>query len=404
LSRPARDDQARLQYQIWSLYELADLPGVAAVTYGVVRTGRHDPQGIPLLQARDIVDGAIVQNDPARIAEHIHAENPRSWLERDDLVIVLVGRIGDSALVGEDQAGWNAARSVGVVRFTEVGRAWGVDIWLRRWLKAPGALEWLNRHAPGSAHATLPISALKKLPVLLPPLDRRRHLLHGIDLIEQRRHLNTQIAAHAIELADAQFERSSLRHAGTSRRPLAEVAAVINGVALPKMTTGQAASIAWAAPAEVLQSLAPYLDRTARTMPAPEHQARAPAVVLIAPRPGEVKAVMSRIPVVPGRGTAALRAGNDVDGLWLLHELRSRSRDLGAITQGTQAREISVKALSRLKVSWPDTEVRRSFARVASLLHDRAYAALKENHVLGELISTDINEGVPSQYRTAMPG
>ena len=147
---------------------------------------------------------------------------------------MLVGRIGDSALVGEDQAGWNAARSVGVVKFTEVGRAWGVDVWLRRWLKAPEAREWLNRYAPGSAHATLPVSALKKLPVLLPPLDRRRYLLHGIDLIEQRRHLNTQLAARAVELAEAHFERSILRHADASPRPLAEVAAVINGVALPK--------------------------------------------------------------------------------------------------------------------------------------------------------------------------
>ena len=403
MSPPARDDQARLQSQTWSLYELGDLPGVAAVTYGVVRAGGYDPQGVPLLQVGDIVDGTIVQTDPARIAGHIHAENRRTWLERGDLVIVLVGRIGDSALVREDQAGWNAARSVGVVRFTEVGHAWGVDVWLRRWLKAPEAREWLNRYAPGSAHATLSVSALKKLPVLLPPLDRRRHLLHGIDLIEQRRHLNTQLAARAVELADTHFERSILRHAYASRRPFAEVAAVTNGVSLPKTTTSQDAYIAWAAPAEVLQSLAPYLDRTARTMPAPEHAACAPGVVLIAPRPGEVKAVMSRIPVVPGRGIAALRAGNDVDGLWLLHELRSRSRDLGAITQGAQAREISVKALSRLKVSWPDTEVRRNFARVASLLHDRAYAALKENHVLSELISTDLSEGVPSHYRTAMP-
>jgi len=404
LRRPARDHQAWLQSQTWSLYELGDLPGVAAVTYGVVRAGRHDPQGVPLLQARDIVDGTIAQSDPARIAEHIHAENLRTRLERGDLVIVLIGRIGDSALIGEDQVGWNTARSVGLVRFTEVGRAWGVDEWLRRWLKAPEARGWLSRHAPGSAHATLPVSALRKLPVLLPPLDRRRHLLHGIDLIEQRRQLNTQLAAHAVELADAHFERSSLRHADALSRPLAEVAAVINGVALPKATTGQDASIAWAAPAEVLQSLGPYLDRTARTMPAPERVACAQGVVLVAPRPGEVKAVISRIPVVPGRGTAALRAGNDLDGLWLLHELRSRSRGLGAIAQGVQAREISVKALSRLKVSWPDTEVRRSFARVASLLHDRAYTALKENHVLGELISTELSDGVPSHYRTALPG
>lgn len=404
MSRVARDDQAELQSQTWSLYELGDLPGVAAVTYGVVRAGKHDPQGVPLLQAGDIVDGTIVQTDPVRIAEHIHAENLRSRLERGDLVAVLVGRIGDSALVGEDQAGWNAARSVGVVRFTEVGHAWGADVWLRRWLEAPEAHGWLNRHAPGSAHATLPVSALKKLPVLLPPLDRRRHLLHGIDLIEQRRNLNTQIAVHAIELADAHFEQSSLHHADALPRPLAEVAAVISGVALPKATTSQDTSVAWAAPAEVLQSLGPYLDRTARSIAAPEHTACAPGVVLVAPRPGEVKAIMSRIPVIPGRGTAALRAGNDADGLWLLHELRSRSRGLGTITQGVQAREISVRALSCLKISWPGTEARHSFARAASLLHDRAYAALKENHVLGELISAELSEGVPSQYRTALPG
>ena len=234
MSRPARDGQARLQSQTWSLYKLGDLPGVAAVTYGVVDTGRHDPQGIRCCR-RDIVDGTIARR-PCADRRAYPRRKPRTWLSRDDLVIVLVGRIGDSALVGEDQAGWNAARSVGVVRFTEVGRAWGVNAWLRRWLKAPEALEWLNRHAPGSAHATLPVSALKKLPVLLPPLDRRRHLLHGIDLIEQRRHLNTQIAAHAIDLADAHFERSCLRHASPSRRPLAEVAAVISGVALSKTT------------------------------------------------------------------------------------------------------------------------------------------------------------------------
>jgi hypothetical protein len=402
MSRPARNDPAVLQSQSWSRWKLDDLPGVAAITYGRVQPGRYAPEGVPLLQAGDILDGTIVQTAPMRIDESIHDENARCRLEFGDLVIVLVGRVGDSALVGKDQARWIAARSVGVVRFTAEGRAWGVDAWLRRWLRAPETREWINHSVSGSGHVTLSVSALRDLPVVLPPLDRRRHLLHGIDLLEQRRHLNTRLVAHAVELADVHFERSGLRHAGASTRLLAEVAEVINGVALPKVPTGQGASAAWAAPAEVLQSSAPYLDRTARTMPASEHVACTPGVVLVAPRPGEVKAVMSRIPMVPGRGTAALRPSNDLDGWWLLHELRSRSRDLGVITQGAQAREISVKALSRLKVSWPDVEVRRSFTRVASLLHERAYAALKENRVLGELISADLTEGAPSQYRTAL--
>ena len=392
MSDLARNDQAKLKSQNWPLYTLGDLPGVATVTYGVVNDVEHVPGGVPLLRAKDIADGTIAQTAPARIADQVHTANRRTWLNCGDLVIVLVGRIGDAALVGEEQAGWNAARSVGVVKFTADGHAWGVDAWLRWWLKTPQAREWLNRSAPGSAHATLPVSALRQLPVLLPPLDRRRHLLYGFDLIEQRRHLNTQIAARAVELADAHFRRSILHHADAPPRLLAEVATLINGVSLPKSTSGQGASIAWAAPAEVLRSFPPYLDRTARTMPVPEHAVCDPGVVLVAPRPGEVRAVMSRIPVVPGRGAVALHTGKDLDSLWLLHELRSRSSDLGAMAQGAQAREISVRAFSGLKVSWPDTEVRRSFARIASPLHDRAYAALKENRVLDELITTGMSE------------
>jgi hypothetical protein len=392
MSYAVRDDRVSLTSQSWSLHTLGELPGVEMVTYGVVRAGTHVPGGVPLLQAGDIVDGAITQSAPLRIAKQIHDKNPRTCLTRGDLVIVLVGRIGDAAVVGEEQAGWNTARSVGVVRFTADGRAYGIDTWLRGWLRTPAALEWFNRNAAGSAHATLRVSHLRQLPVPLPPLDRRRHILHGIDLIEQRRNLNTQIAARAIELADAHFIRSTRRHANMPGCALTDVAEVISGTRWVP-SAGPGAAVAWVAPAEVLQSSLPHLDRTARTMSVPERAVCDPGSVLVAPRPGEVKAVISRIPVVPGRGAVALRTEKDLDGLWLLHELRSRSRRLGEAMQGTQAREMSVKALSRLVVFWPGAEVRQSFARIALPLHDRAYVALKENRVLDEVIATEMSDG-----------
>ena len=79
--------------------------------------------------------------------------------------------------------------------------------------------------------------------------------------------------------------------------------------------------------------------------------------------------------------------------MWLLHELRSRSKELVATAQGQQGREMSRKALSRLTLSWPDASgVREPFARIAVPLHERAEAALGENRALEKLITSLLTE------------
>ncbi len=77
--------------------------------------------------------------------------------------------------------------------------------------------------------------------------------------------------------------------------------------------------------------------------------------------------------------------------MWLLHELRSRSKELVSTAQGQQGREMSRKAFTRFTVSWPDSShVREAFARVAAPLHERADVALDENRVFEELITTEL--------------
>lgn len=396
MNRDAREERALLTQRKWTSYQLEKLPGVASVTYGFVgekEDRRHVSGGVPALQAGDIADGTVAPAASLRIAKHVHFENLRSWLTPGDLVVVLVGRVGDCGVVGQEQADWNATRSVGIVKFTTDGIAEGINIWLREWLKTPDASEWIDRHAPGSAHATLPVAYLKELPVRLPPLVYRRHLLDGIDAVEKRRLLNRRIVATSVELADAYFEQAAQAYADAVQRPLREVATVMSGVPSLKEDAVQGVSAALAAPMEVLRSFAPYFDSTSQTVRVPEGKVRIPGTILVAPKPGVVKTVIARIPVVPGRGMASLHAEDDADRLWLLHELRSRSRDLDAITQGAQAREISVKKLRELMVSWPEAEVRRDFAQVAAVLHDRAYTAIKENRLLDRVISIDLNTG-----------
>ncbi|WP_258018214.1 hypothetical protein [Streptomyces noursei] len=375
----------------WITTELASVPGIESVSYGVVRPGRRDPAGVPMIRAGDIVDGAVDESDLARIAPDVDRQNRRTSLRTDDLLVVLVGRIGDSAVTRPRHHGWNAARSVAVIRFTPAGLADGIGTWIRWWLAAPYTRELLRAGSAGEEHATLSLADLKQLRVSLPPRHLRTWLLQTMSLAERKIAVNKRIASHATELADAHFDRFATATGLTQRpgTPIADVCQVIGGSPRKQETEGTAA-IAWAAPKEVLNSKTPHLDRTAQITWVARDTTCAPGTLLVAPRRGAVKTVAAAIPVIPGNGMLALRTESETDRMWLLHELRSKSGELVATTQGEQARAMSRKKFPKFSLSWPAEEVRERFAHVAVPLHARALAALQENHALRELVVSEM--------------
>jgi type I restriction enzyme S subunit len=266
-----------------------------------------------------------------------------------------------------------------------------MDIWLRWWLKTPQSRRYLSVSSTNSEHVTLPLGALRRLPVTLPPPGRRRRLAHTLTLAERRMVLNSRIAAHATELADALFSRAAQGdgHNGHAVRPLGEVGRVVTGAVCSVPDEGEP-STSWAAPKEVLNSRTVHLERTATRTAVPADAACPPGTLLVAPRPGEVRTVLSTIPVVPGRGTLAIRTDSEADRMWLLHALRSRPKELVATAQGQQARAMGRKNFSRFTIPWPTETVRKDFAERAAALNDLALAVIEENRALEELVIHDV--------------
>ncbi|MFI8419466.1 hypothetical protein [Streptomyces sp. NPDC085479] len=379
----------------WITCELAEVPGVESVSYGVVRPGRRAPEGVPMIRAGDIADGAVGTSDLARISPDVHRQNRRTSLRVDDLLVVLVGRIGDTAVAGPDNNDWNVARSVAVIRFTLAGLTHGIDIWIRWWLGTPRARDLLRVGSAGAEHATLPLSDLKQLPVSLPPRHLRERILQTMDLAQRKMALNAKIVDRATELADAYFGRFAQGHArGDVHRTgvtVADVGQVIGGAPQAGALDGGRA-IAWASPRDVLNNRTVHLDRTAGVTWASHDVACAPGTLMVAPRPGEVRTVAAAMPVVPGRGMLAICTGNEADRMWLLHELRARSKELVATAQGEQARAMSRKAFSKFPLSWPPEEVRERFAGIAAPLHSRSLEALRETRALQELVVFEMTQ------------
>lgn len=371
----------------WSVASLGDLPTARVIGYGVTRPGPHTVDGVPMVRSADIQEGQLRGDEPRRIAPRVHEANLRSRLEAGDIVVVLVGRVGEAAVVGAEFHHWNASRTVAIIRTREPEEA----AWLNLWLGSPTVRAWCERQATGSTlQRTLSVAALRKLPVPIPPTGLRAFVLRAMRLLQEKAATNVRIARCATELSEAQFAHLVGDSASWHERPLASLVQFTAGAA-PRpgpdddgAPTGRGP--AFVAPADILQSESPHLYATERWLsPGKEGRTRAPGSLLVASREDGVRAVMSHVPAVIGRNVLALEAASVSDAYWLLHELRSRSAELAASAQGSAGRELSRKAFAATAVIWPPLEVREQFARLAGRLQQRARVAETETERLREL-------------------
>ncbi|MFJ1595498.1 hypothetical protein [Streptomyces sp. NPDC088261] len=374
-----------LQADGWLSRPLADAAKDLYITYGISERDVPDHQGV--VRTGDIRHGRITTQQPGRTGT-AESRKTRALLRRDDLVVVLVRRAGDAALVTEEHEGWVATRSVGIIRSPHPS----VTRWLRIWLRTPRARAWIDRHVSAHVEPTLSLDALRKMPVLFPPRDQSERIDELVTLIEARTNLNLSIAADAMELADAYHGVWTRHRRSWPVTEFGKVARARTGRAAPPSVGDDGVHTTWVAPADILNASLPYIGATGQQGPAEPGVVCDPGTILIATRAAGGRAVVTSLPAAAGRSVLAVHPVDPVDRWWLLHELRSRGSELAEAAQGRHAREITQRAFGRLPVSWPELDVRGQFHRVAEPLHQVVQQVLDENKSLEVLLDTLLRE------------
>ena len=89
----------------------------------LIKDGTHGTHervkiGIPLISAKDVVSGQIhITNSTPKIKNEEYLKIHKNYsIEKDDLLITLVGTLGRCALVKEVLQKFSAQRSVGIIR------------------------------------------------------------------------------------------------------------------------------------------------------------------------------------------------------------------------------------------------------------------------------------------------
>ncbi|MEU8522880.1 restriction endonuclease subunit S [Streptomyces sp. NPDC048577] len=375
--------------QEWTYVALEDLLEPNGISYGIVQPGTAMQNGIPIVRVKDLKEGRVLQDEPLRVSPEVEEKYSRTRLRGGEVLLSLVGSVGETAIVTSELAGWNVARAIGVLRVSERVSAH----WLKICLDADAAQQFVLTRLNTTVQATLNLRDVRNIPIVMPPRRDRVAISEVLQVLDDKIAANDCIAAKSLELADAQFDLAS-HGLDFGAETFGSVAAVVGGgTPSTKVAEYWGGEIAWTTPSDVTALSSPYLFETSRTITTtgldncasqlyPAHS------IFMTSRATIGAFALPQIPAAVNQGFIVVLPPSDEMRWWLLHEMRSRVDEMISLANGSTFLELSRKNFKAMPIRLPSGESLVEFARLAAPLHERAAQASAENRALAELRDT----------------
>lgn len=186
----------------WPVEKLGDLVDASrGISYGIVQPGEHQPDGIPIVRVSDLKGDSVETGKPLRVASSIEAAHSRTRLRGGELIMSIVGTVGQTAIVDSSLEGWNVARAVAVI---PVKRDIG-PYWIRLALKGGPARVHIQDRLNTTVQATLNLRDLASLPIVMPPAPEREAIAATLGALDDKIELNRKMNATLEAMARALF-------------------------------------------------------------------------------------------------------------------------------------------------------------------------------------------------------
>src|SRR5690606_8264346 len=176
-------------------------PG-SPITYGVVKPGPEDPDGVLFIRGGDISGGRVLIEQLRTIRREIARQYRRTELRGGEIVVSLVGNPGQVAIVPPSLKGANVARQVGLVRLRPEMDA----RFVKHYLGSPAGQQALGAHSMGSVQQVINLRDLKTVLVPVPPISEQRAIAHILGTLDAKIELNRRMSETLEEMGQALFE------------------------------------------------------------------------------------------------------------------------------------------------------------------------------------------------------
>lgn len=172
------------------------------ISYGIVQPGSPVPDGVPIVRVSDVRNGRIDARSPLRVSADIERAYGRTRLRGGELLITIVGTVGETAIVPPAMAGWNVARAIAVLPVKpEVG-----SYWVQLGLRSSAAASMIQSRLNTTVQATLNLGDLSRLPIVLPPSHERQAIASILGALDDKIELNRRMNETLEAMAQAIFQ------------------------------------------------------------------------------------------------------------------------------------------------------------------------------------------------------
>jgi type I restriction enzyme, S subunit len=187
----------------WTFEPLKNLVDAdRGICYGIVQPGSEDADGVPIVRVNNIRNARLSLDDAMRVSPEIEAKYKRSRLAGGEVLLSLVGSLGETAIVPQELAGWNVARAVGVIPvLDEYGSRW-----VHLCLRSPLLQHCIRTWATTTVQATLNLGDVARLPIPVPPPAQRSAIAGVLGALDDKIEVNRRMARTLEAMARALFE------------------------------------------------------------------------------------------------------------------------------------------------------------------------------------------------------
>lgn len=140
--------------------------------------------------------------DVMRISHAVERKYERTRLRADDVLITVVGSVGQVAVVPLELAGWNIARAVALIR----PRSTALARWIAHFLRSPIAQHRMGIAANTTVQTTVNLKDLRAMRIPMPPEPIRRGISELLGALDDRIDLLRQTNATLEAIAQALFK------------------------------------------------------------------------------------------------------------------------------------------------------------------------------------------------------
>ena len=152
----------------WSTARLSALVERGSpITYGVVKPGSNDLDGVLFIRGGDIFAGKIEQRQLRKIPKAVSEKYKRTLLEGGEILVSLVGYPGEAAIVPPYLRGANIARQVALVRLSNQLQIF--PDYICKFLQSDLGKRQLLKEAIGSAQQVINLRDIQKVAAVIPP-------------------------------------------------------------------------------------------------------------------------------------------------------------------------------------------------------------------------------------------